>query len=582
MNFATWTNRVINESSEHYFAEELLEESIAKTLKPVVNKMKKLNIGVPYRDARLFFFNYLQDQHPEVIPAEFKDSKRKPSAKDVNAMVGQIAIDRPEMLDTFANEFEAYATGKDDVNPDEDRVSEFLRIAMILRTGKNVRPKKHEGYKTKEYSNLSAEEIKNTTMDAIEKAPIERGVDPDIGDEKLLLKVAFTKVLAQLSELDELDPKVLVNIADTGAKVDSIDKFKQFLDYMHQFEEYHLAEAYLRDMIAVLEREMASKEDEELDDFDTSRHSDEDIPDYEEDLHAMRSGKFPGMKKKRKVVDYDTSYAPVYDTEEDAQEKIDLMNAFDKGTDPEDKDTDEDKLIDKKLFGDVEDAEGVSVKQEVLNAVKQGAGEFAHKAAGMLQSAKELHDQYSRQGDQERASITKSLVNHFAVQSKFDEDAEAKPDYMDMDGDGDKEESMKKAAKDKHAACEDAEDGCTCGGCPDCADNARYGTEDNEQSIKDEYHLSPEQYEKARGMSDFDASEWFFSPSQKLYFRKREGGEDQEQSTAQYMSKAPVEKREESEEVRMSQQEINQMLATRERERVQNLYAQQRLHTQGY
>ena len=458
MNFATWTNRVINESSEHYFAEELLEESIAKTLKPVVNKMKKLNIGVPYRDARLFFFNYLQDQHPEVIPAEFKDSKRKPSAKDVNAMVGQIAIDRPEMLDTFANEFEAYATGKDDVNPDEDRVSEFLRIAMILRTGKNVRPKKHEGYKTKEYSNLSAEEIKNTTMDAIEKAPIERGVDPDIGDEKLLLKVAFTKVLAQLSELDELDPKVLVNIADTGAKVDSIDKFKQFLDYMHQFEEYHLAEAYLRDMIAVLEREMASKEDEELDDFDTSRHSDEDIPDYEEDLHAMRSGKFPGMKKKRKVVDYDTSYAPVYDTEEDAQEKIDLMNAFDKGTDPEDKDTDEDKLIDKKLFGDEEDEEGV----------------------------------------------------------------------------------------------------------------------------KDEYHLSPEQYEKARGMSDFDASEWFFSPSQKLYFRKREGGEDQEQSTAQYMSKAPVEKREESEEVRMSQQEINQMLATRERERVQNLYAQQRLHTQGY
>ena len=77
MNFATWTNRVINESSERYFAEELIEESIAKTLKPVVNKMKKLNIGVPYRDARLFFFNYLQAMHPEVIPAEFKDSKRK-------------------------------------------------------------------------------------------------------------------------------------------------------------------------------------------------------------------------------------------------------------------------------------------------------------------------------------------------------------------------------------------------------------------------------------------------------------------------------------------------------------------------
>ena len=557
MNFATWTNRVINESSEHYFAEELLEESIAKTLKPVVNKMKKLDIGVPYRDARLFFFNYLQDKHPEVVPAEFKDSKRKPAAKDVNAMVGQIAIERPEMLDTFADEFEAYATELVE-GTNEDRVSEFLRIAMILRTGKNVRPKKHEGYKTKEYNNISAEEIKNATMDAIEKAPVETGEDPDVKDEKLLLKVAFTKVLAQLGELDELDPQVLVNIADTGAKIDSIDTFKQFLDYMHQFEEYHIAEAYLRDMVSVLEKEMVGSEEEsELDDFHTQSHSDEDIPDHLEDLHAMRSGKFPGMKK-----------------------KIDLMNAFDNGTDPEDKDTDEDKLIDKKLFG-AENAEGVSVKQEVLNAVKQGAGEFAHKAAGMLQSAKELHDQYSRQGDQERASITKSLVNHFTVQSKFDEGEEAKPDYMDMDGDGDKEESMKKAAKDKRAACENAEDGCECGMCPDCADNARYGTSDEEQSIKDEYHLTPEQYEKAQGMSDFDEDEWFFSPPQNLYFRKREGGEDQE-STSHYMSKAPAEKREESEEVRMSQQEINQLLANRERERVQNLYAQQRLHTQGY
>jgi len=74
-----------------------------------------------------------------------------------------------------------------------------------------------------------------------------------------------------------------------------------------------------------------------------------------------------------------------------------------------------------------EDEEGnnVSVKQEVLNAVKHGAGEFAHKAAGMLQSAKELHAQYSEQGDQERVSILKSLINHFATQLKFDENEES-------------------------------------------------------------------------------------------------------------------------------------------------------------
>lgn len=509
MNFATWTNRVINESSEHYFAEELLEESIAKTLKPVVNKMKKLNIGVPYRDARLFFFNYLQDKHPEVVPAEFKDSKRKPAAKDVNAMVGQIAIERPEMLDTFANEFEAYATENVE-GTDEDRVSEFLRIAMILRTGKNVRPKKDEGYKTKEYSNLSAEEIKNTTMDAIEKAPVETGEDPDVKDEKLLLKVAFTKVLAQLSELDELDPQVLVNIADTGAKIDSIERFKQFLDYMHQFEEYHLAEAYLRDMVSVLEKEMVGSEEEsELDDFHTQRHSDEDIPDHLEDLHAMRSGKFPGINE------------------------------------PLAKDTDDARDKGGKLY--------------------QG----------------NRHGHYNKRTGK-YVSTHERMLNRKSSKNEGEE-GEAKPDYLDIDGDGDKEESMKKAAKDKHAACEEAENGCTCGGCPDCADNKKRHEDNEKLSLKDEFRLTPDEMELAMGLADFDEDEWFFSPSQNLYFRKREGGEDQE-STARYMSKAPVGncEQEEAEEVKMSPQEINRLLANRERERIQNLYAQQRRHTHGY
>ena len=48
------------------------------------------------------------------------------------------------------------------------------------------------------------------------------------------------------------------------------------------------------------------------------------------------------------------------------------------------------------------------------------------------------------------------------------------------------------------------------------------------------------------------------------------------------MSKAPIEKREEAEEVRMSQQEINRMIINQERERLQNLYAQQRRYTDGY
>jgi hypothetical protein len=63
------------------------------------------------------------------------------------------------------------------------------------------------------------------------------------------------------------------------------------------------------------------------------------------------------------------------DKEEDAEEKIDLMNAFDKGTDPEDKDTDEDELIDKKLFDD-EDEESKKDSQISEKIARDGLNNF--------------------------------------------------------------------------------------------------------------------------------------------------------------------------------------------------------------
>ena len=60
--------------------------------------------------------------------------------------------------------------------------------------------------------------------------------------------------------------------------------------------------------------------------------------------------------------------------------------------------------------------------------------------------------------------------------------------------------------------------------------------------------------------------------------------EDEENSTSQYMPNVPAheQRKEEAEEVKMSPQQINQHLAVQERQRVQNLYAQQRRHTHGY
>lgn len=49
-------------------------------------------------------------------------------------------MEKPELLDKFGEEFEKYASEKVE-GTDEDKLSQFLRVAMILRTGKGVRPK---------------------------------------------------------------------------------------------------------------------------------------------------------------------------------------------------------------------------------------------------------------------------------------------------------------------------------------------------------------------------------------------------------------------------------------------------------
>lgn len=103
-----------------------------------------------------------------------------------------------------------------------------------------------------------------------------------------------------------------------------------------------------------------------------------------------------------------------------------------------------------------------------------------------------------------------------------------------------------------------------------------------EVSLEDATTLSHEEYEAVQNFQSFDPSEWQEKADRSGWERKHQAEEAEEHSTSQYMSKAPVEAREEAEEVKMSQLEINQHLAVQERQRVQNLYAQQRRHTHGY
>ena len=263
MNFISWNNKqVINEQTQNYLSTDLIEESIARTLKPVMNKMKKLNIGVPYRDSRIFFFKFLQDKHPEVVPAGFET--RKPSGKDVNAVVGQIAMENPEMLNSLSSEFEQYSAETTDSGL--DRVSDFLNTAATLRQGKGVRPKAAEGYVRKDYSKLTAQEIADATTDAIAKKQEEFDAGDDVSDEKLLLRTAVGSVIAQL-EKEDVPQEALDNVADAVAKIDTLAEFEKFLNYIADFEEYSVIYQYLVDTIDVIETNLgdiqSQKEDEE-------------------------------------------------------------------------------------------------------------------------------------------------------------------------------------------------------------------------------------------------------------------------------------------------------------------------------
>ena len=489
MNFISWnTKQLINENTQNYFSADLINESISKTLKPVMNKMKKLNIGVPYRDARVFFFRFLQDKYPDLIPAGFET--RKPAGKDVNALVGQIAMERPELLDKFGPEFDEYS--REEVPGGLDRVSQFLNTAATMRQGKGVRQTAAAAAQTggikKDYSKLTAQEIADATTDAIKKKEAAFDAGDDVSDEKLLLKTAVGSVIAQLGK-ENVNQEALDNVATAVTKINTLAEFEKFLDYIADFEEYSVIYQYLLDTIDVIETNLgdmqSQKEDEE------------------------------------------------YEQEEIDKNKSDLNN-------------------DGKI-SEYEGARGEAIAKAMKDE-KQRAGQ-AHSRA--------VADHYE---DGESLVGKEAILDHNRPVMIIDHDGDKFVFVQDEDGG---EFKVPLSRLDFTTSSENEESNIE-------------NTPLEELSI-----LSPEEFEEVQNFENFNPNEWGYNTLQKFYFRKRKGGEDEEAeefTTNQYMPNVPAheQRKEEAEEVRMSQLEINQHLAVQERQRVQNLYAQQRRHTHGY
>ena len=92
----------------------LVESQISTILKSVMRKMSAAGVGTAYRDSRLFFYSFLRDVHPELIPDDFKAEfeNKQPSGPQVNALVGQIVMDEKlpkDFAEKLGDEFHDYS-----------------------------------------------------------------------------------------------------------------------------------------------------------------------------------------------------------------------------------------------------------------------------------------------------------------------------------------------------------------------------------------------------------------------------------------------------------------------------------------
>ena len=152
-------------------------------------------------------------------------------------------------------------------------------MLATLRTGKGVRPSKvaanTQGYVKKDYSKLTAQEIADATTDAIKKKEADFDTGDDVSDEKLLIKTAVSSVLAKLTD-EGVNPEALENVADAIGKISTLERFKEFLNYISKMEEYNVIHQYLEDTLDVIETNLedfqAAKEDAEIEDQESNIH----------------------------------------------------------------------------------------------------------------------------------------------------------------------------------------------------------------------------------------------------------------------------------------------------------------------
>ena len=261
---------------------------------------------------------------------------------------------------------------QDAINAKTDEIAKTVESTLDdFIGGMGVNRSREEKYAAQAASQEMAAEIRK----AKSGKEMDDALTDIVSDEKLLVKASLAKAIQELEDLpagEDLSTEIVDNIKKFAPKIDTIEQFEALVKQMGEMEEYQIPAYHLSGTVKALK---GGLEDIEMED--------QEDPD-EDGEHGSVEEHYP--------------------EEEDPKQPL-----------------------------EPEDAE-VSIKQEVLNACKERAGEFAHKAAGMAQACEEMHkeytqmyEEYGEDGDQEKAEIfqkkmeiANNLAQYFATQSKFD------------------------------------------------------------------------------------------------------------------------------------------------------------------
>jgi hypothetical protein len=135
-----------NKNAVHLLMED--DVRISKVLKRIKKIMGEVGAGVPYRDVRLFLYEFLLNNYFDKIPEDFvaRFVTRKPEGKDVNALWGGFDLDQrlpKNFKEDVAKKFDEFST--------DENVKEFINRVIINRMWTGIpmggKPKVFKGTK---------------------------------------------------------------------------------------------------------------------------------------------------------------------------------------------------------------------------------------------------------------------------------------------------------------------------------------------------------------------------------------------------------------------------------------------------